>query len=161
MPVRAFVVAVGGAALVLGSYWLATHIGTSWRGVFVVEHVVIHVVLAVVFGSTLAAGKEPLVTVLARRVHLGVLTEAMTAYSRKVTAAWTVYFVAMGALSVAVFAFAPFDAWSAFAYFGTPAALVAMFVGEHLLRYRLHPEFERASLGAALSAYSSRRASRD
>ena len=35
--------------------------------------------------------------------------------------------------------------WAVFANLLTPLALVAMFVGEYLLRYRLHPEFERAS----------------
>jgi len=33
----------------------------------------------------------------------------------------------------------------------TPLALVLMFVGEFLLRYRLHPEFERATLAAAMN----------
>ena len=28
-----------------------------------------------------------------------------------------------------------------------------MFVGEHLLRYRLHPEFERATMLDAIRAY--------
>jgi len=33
-----------------------------------------------------------------------------------------------------------------------------MFVGEFLLRYRLHPEFERATLADALNAYARRAA---
>ena len=32
-----------------------------------------------------------------------------------------------------------------------------MFVGEYLLRYRLHPEFERATLADTVRAYSRRR----
>ena len=34
--------------------------------------------------------------------------------------------------------------------------MALLFVGEYALRYRLHPEFERASLGAALRAYARR-----
>ena len=54
----------------------------------------------------------------------------------------------MAALSLALYALAPFAAWAAFANLVTPLAMVLMFVGEYLLRYRLHPEFERATLRA-------------
>jgi len=134
----------------------------AWRGggvspasLYLTQHVAIHVALATVFALTLRPGREPLVTALACRVH-GSLTPAMAAYSRKVTAAWAIYFVAMGGVSIAVFAFAPFDTWAAFANFGTPLAMVVLFVGEYQLRYRLHPEFERATLSAAVRAYSRR-----
>ena len=124
------------------------------------QHVAIHLLLAFVFGSTLAAGREPLVSALARRVH-GHLTPAMAAYSRKVNVAWTLYFVAMALVSVVVFATAPFALWATFANLVTPLAIVAMFVGEYLLRYRLHPEFERATLAQAVRAYNDRAASHD
>ena len=134
----------------------------GWRGgalpagsIYVGQHVAIHVLLAFVFGLTLQAGREPLVTALARRVHGGV-TPAMAMYSRKVTVAWTAYFLAMAALSLALFAFASFALWATFANLLTPLAIVAMFVGEYLLRYRLHPEFERATLAQAMRAYADR-----
>ena len=59
----------------------------------------------------------------------------------------------MVALSLGLFAAAPWWWWSAFANLVTPVAAVALFVGEYLLRYRLHPEFERVTLGQALKAY--------
>ena len=105
--------------------------------------------------ANLAAGREPLVSALARRVH-GSLTPAMAAYSRRVTVAWTFYFVAMAVLSIVLFATAPFVAWAAFANLVTPLAIVAMFVGEYLLRYRLHPEFERTTITQAVRAYADR-----
>ncbi|MGZ8261122.1 MAG: hypothetical protein ACXWUL_11355 [Caldimonas sp.] len=136
----------------------------AWRGgalapatIYVGQHVAIHALLATVFGLTLQAGRDPLVTALARRVH-DRLTPAMEAYSRKVTIAWTAYFAAMAALSLVIFAAAPFAAWATFANLLTPLAMVAMFVGEYLLRYRLHPEFERATLTQAVRAYRSRNA---
>jgi uncharacterized membrane protein len=134
----------------------------AWRGgglaagsLYVGQHVAIHVLLAFVFGLTLQAGREPLVSALARRVHGG-LTRPMEIYSRKVTVAWTIYFAAMAVLSLALYAFAPFDAWATFANLVTPLAMLLMFVGEYLLRYRLHPEFERATLGQAMRAYADR-----
>jgi MYXO-CTERM domain-containing protein len=136
----------------------------AWRGaglapatIYVGQHVAVHVLLAFVFGLTLQQGHEPLVTALARRVH-GSLTPDMEAYSRKVTLAWTVYFLAMAALSLALFALAPFATWATFANLVTPLAIVAMFLGEHALRYRLHPEFERATLAQAMRAYADRAA---
>ncbi|MDQ2928180.1 MAG: hypothetical protein M3R22_08440 [Pseudomonadota bacterium] len=149
---------LGGAATIglLALFWL------GWRGsgvapqtLYVTQHVAIHAALAAVFAVTLRPGREPLITALARRVH-GRLTPDMVTYSRKVTLVWAIYFVAMGATSIALFVLAPFNLWATFANFGTPVSMTLLFIGEHVLRYRLHPEFERATLGAALRAYSRR-----
>jgi uncharacterized membrane protein len=120
--------------------------------------VAIHVLLAFVFGLTLQAGREPLVTALARRVHGGSVTPAMAAYARRVTMAWTGYFVAMAVLSLVLYASVPFALWATFANLVTPLAIAVLFLGEYLLRYRLHPEFERATLAQAMRAYADRRA---
>ena len=135
----------------------------AWRGhelpggsLYVCQHVAIHLLLALAFGLTLQAGREPLVTALARRVHGGTLTPGMAAYSRKVTLAWTGYFVAMATLSLVLYVVAPFDVWAVFANLVTPLAILLMFIGEYLLRYRLHPEFERATLAQAVRAYADR-----
>jgi uncharacterized membrane protein len=134
----------------------------AWRGggvapatLYLLQHAGIHAALAAVFALTLRAGHEPLITALARRVHRH-FSPAMAAYSRKVTIVWAVYFIVMAALSVLLFAIAPFDAWAVFANLVTPVAIVVLFVGEYLLRYRLHPEFERATLAEAMNAYSGR-----
>ena len=147
----------GLAAVVLAGLLLQ-----AWQGgglapatLYLAQHVAIHASLAVLFALTLRPGQEPLVTALARRVHGG-LTPAMEAYSRKVTIAWSVYFVLMAALSIGLFAAAPFAAWAVFANLLTPLALLLMFAGEFLLRYRLHPEFERATFTAAMNAYARR-----
>jgi len=123
---------------------------------YVCQHVAIHLLLALVFGLTLLAGREPLVTALARRVHGGSITPAMAAYSRKVTLVWTGYFVVVATLSLVLYAVAPFDVWATFANLVTPFAILFMFIGEYLLRYRLHPEFERATLAQAVRAYADR-----
>ncbi len=130
--------------------------GLDARAIYAGQHVAIHLLLALVFALTLQSGREPLVTALARRVHGGHLTAAMATYSRKVTVTWTVYFVAMALLSLVLYALAPFEVWAAFANLATPLAMLLLFVGEYALRYRLHPEFERATLAQAMRAYADR-----
>ena len=119
---------------------------------YLAQHAGIHLFLAFVFGITLRAGHTPLITTLARRVHRN-FTPDMVAYTHKCTSAWVVYFVGMAAVSVTLYAFAPFDTWALFANLLTPVTLVAMFVGEYLLRYWLHPEFERATFADAIRSY--------
>lgn len=142
-----------GALLVLQA---ASGTGLSSQQLWLLEHVGTHLVLAAWFGLTLAPGSQPLITRLARRVHAG-LTEAMERYSRKVTAAWAVYFTAMAVVSVALYLLAPFTLWASFANLVTPLAAVLMFAGEFALRYRLHPEFERATMAQAIGAYAAHR----
>lgn len=116
------------------------------------QHVTVHLMLALWFASTLRAGSQALITGLAARVHTR-MPPPMVAYTRNVTRAWVAYFTAMALVSLALFAFAPFDVWALFANLGTPLSLVAMFGGERLLRYRLHPEFERSSVADAIRSY--------
>jgi uncharacterized membrane protein len=143
--VLAALAALGWHALVAG--------GVGQQALFLGQHVIIHLGLAVLFGVSLRRGSLALIGRVALRVH-GTLTPAMTQYTRQVTAAWTIYFIAMAVSSAVIFAFASLATWATFANWGTPLALGAMFGGEHLLRYRLHPEFERVSMWRAIQAYS-------
>ena len=130
----------------------------AWRGggiapasLYVGQHVAIHLLLALVFGLTLLAGREPLVTALARRVHGSddagawrLLAQGDGRLDRSTSSPWR----RSRSLSIAL---APFDVWATFANLVTPLAILLMFVGEYLLRYRLHPEFERATLAQAVA----------
>lgn len=122
---------------------------------YLLQHAGIHLALGGAFANTLRRGATPMITLLAERVHER-LTPAMRAYTRSLTIAWAAYFAAMAVLSVAIYVLAPWAWWSLFCTVVTPGAAVASFVGEHLWRYRRHPEFERASLGAAWQAYRRR-----
>ena len=59
----------------------------------------------------------------------------------------------MAAISLALYAFAPFETWALFANLLTPIAVALMFGAEYLLRYRIHPEFERTSVADAIRSY--------
>lgn len=124
----------------------------SPQRLYLAQHVGINLFLAVGFGSTLRAGQAPLISTLAARLHRD-FTPAMAAYTRNCTLAWTLYFVAIALVSVALYAAASFDTWALFANLLSPLSVAAMFGGEYLLRYRLHPEFERASLADAIRSY--------
>ena len=56
---------------------------------------------------------------------------------------------------VLLFATGEFAHWSLLANLLTPVFTAAMFVGEYLVRYWLHPDFERVSLQLALQAWRS------
>ena len=66
---------------------------------------------------------------------------------------WTVYFALVVVSSIAVYLTLPFSAWSLLANVLTPLSVTLLFVGEHLVRYRLHPEFERTRLIDAVRAF--------
>jgi len=121
---------------------------------YVLQHAGIHLALAVGFGVTLRPRGKALIEMLAERVHSH-LTAGMRAYTRRLTLAWVLYFVGMVLASVLVYLLAPWDWWSIFCNGVTPLAAVAFFAGEHLLRYRRHPEFERITMRTALAAYRS------
>lgn len=155
---RRLLAAGGGiVALLLALQAWSGH-GLPARWLYLAQHAGVHLALAAWFGATLRRGAEPLVTALARRMH-GSLTPDLVRYTRKVTLAWTLYFIGMTAASLLLFATGRFDDWSLLANILTPVFTAAFFVGEYLLRYRLHPEFERVSLQQALQAYRSHRRS--
>jgi len=111
---------------------------------YLAQHVGVHAALGLSFGWTLRPGHTALITQMAHRVHH--VTPDMAVYTRGLTRLWVGYFFGMAALSLGVFVLAPWPAWSLLANLLTPLAIGALFVGEHLLRYRLHPEFERVTL---------------
>jgi uncharacterized membrane protein len=144
------------AAATLAIAWLCGQalfgVQVSPQLLYLAQHAGINLFLAVVFGSTLRAGHTALITTMAQRVHAR-LTPAMAVYTRKVTRAWAIYFVAIAAVSLALYAWASFEVWAVFANLLSPLTVVAMFGAEHLLRYQWHPEFERASIVDAVRSY--------
>lgn len=116
---------------------------------YLAQHAGIHLALGASFACTMREGGQPAITAIATRVH-GALPQPMQAYTRKVTGLWALYFFGMAVLSVGIYAHLSWNAWSLFANLITPGTVVCVFVGEYLVRYVLHPEFERASLTATL-----------
>lgn len=136
--------------------WLAVQVdrggGLAASWFYLAQHAGIHACLALLFGRTLLSGQQALISSMAERVHRG-LTPALASYTRGLTAVWTGYFVVMTLASLLIFSVAPLEVWSLFANVLTPLLLVGLFAIEHLLRYRLHPEFERISVTTVIRAY--------
>ena len=144
------------AAVALAIALLAADVLRGGAGVntlYVMQHVGVHLVLGATFAASLR-GQDSLIARIAARVHP--LTPAMVRYTRRVTQAWVAYFFAMALVSLLVWGWASWPAWSALASFGTPLAVCAIFIGEYMMRYRLHPEFDRVSLRDTLRAWQGR-----
>lgn len=139
------------AAPVVGAVVALGGIGDVKR-LYVLEHAGIHVALLATFARTLRRDGLSLIGQVAQRVH-GTLPPDVIVYTRRVTVAWALYFLAMACASVVVYLACDWIAWSLLANVVTPLAIAVLFLGEYLLRYRLHPEFERATLLQSVRAY--------
>ena len=139
--------------LVCGMLWaarapLAAHF--DW-GLYA-EHASFNLMMAYVFGRTLLAGREPLCTRFAHMVH-GTLTPLIARYSRRVTLAWTLFFLATAAVSTLLFAAASTVTWSTFAHYLSLPLVGAMFVAEYLCRRIVLRGEPHSSLFDAVRAY--------
>ncbi|AYH44366.1 hypothetical protein [Azoarcus sp. DN11] len=139
--------AAGSFALALVWPTLAHNVG--W--LYFVQHVGTNVLLVIGFGRTLTAGREPMCTRIARAMH-DAISPALARYTRQVTVAWTVFFIATAAISCALFAFGTLEAWSTFANLLTMPLVGLMFVAEYLVRLKVVPE-DRSSILDAVHAY--------
>lgn len=119
---------------------------------YLLQHVGLHLGLALAFMPRGQAPRRSLIERLARSLHRHFPPE-MSAYAHRVSAAWSGYFVLMAGVSLLLYATRPWAEWTVFANLLTPLAHGAFFVGEHLLRYTLHPEFERVTLADAMRAW--------
>ena len=117
-------------------------------------HLTIYLVLLIWFGSTLRHGREPLVTYMARHVH-ETMSEELLAYTRRVTVAWCVFFLAMALTSTALFLWAPVELWSLFANLLNLPLVIAMFLAEYLWRLLWHPDLSRATIPMMIRAFMS------
>lgn len=144
-----FVLVAAGLAV----YALEQHAGWGLAAAYGIPHAVIYLSLLWLFGRTLWRGKEPLVTRLARRVH-GTLPAELTAYTRRVTYAWCIFFAAQMAVSALLFTFAPLEIWSLFINVLNVPLLVLMFIGEYGYRLIRHRDFPQASFYDGIRAFS-------
>lgn len=101
--------------------------------------------LAISFGRSLDRQRVPLCTRLATLVH-GPLTVPVTRYTRSVTIAWTLFFVAMSVTLLILYVTASLAAWSVFANFCTAPLVALMFIGDYLIRQRALPDMRHASI---------------
>ncbi len=143
-------------ALVIAAIAVAASWGTLERhfpDLFFVEHAGANLALAFVFGRTLFAAREPLVTRFARILH-GELPPEVLRYTRQVTVAWTIFFLALFTLSCVLYLGRLLPAWSLLANLLSPLLVGSMFVIEYAVRHRVLPNWERAGILSGIRAFS-------
>ena len=146
---RAAALALAALALWLGWGALERH----FPDVFFAEHAGANLILAIVFGRTLMGGREPLCARFARLLH-GSIPPEVARYARQVTVAWTIFFAAVFALSCALYLGGLLAAWSILANIASPLLIVAMFLAEYAIRYRVLPRWERTGVLGGIRAFS-------
>lgn len=148
------VITLGAVMLFATSVFIAwPFLGKNTAFLYYLDHLGAYCFLAVLFGRSLRGPQESLVTQMARRVHRGVLSEAQAIYTRKVTAAWTLFFASMAATSSVLFLIAPVHVWSLFANLLGGPLIALMFLAEYGWRRHALKEENKASIMDAIKAW--------
>ena len=146
---------LGVLALSFAALWVAWPALEHHFGViYWLQHAGIQLILFVVFGRTLIAGRLPLCTRFARAAHAPmILTPKHERYAGQVTLAWTAFFAVMAVASTLLFFLAPLATWSFFANFLTLPLIALMFVVEHRIRHWVLPHIPRLRILDAVRAF--------
>jgi len=97
-------------------------------------HTLVYSALLIMFGTTLRRGRDPFITALSRKMYGDDIPADMVRYTRGVTWAWSGFFAAQLATSLALFLFAPIAAWSFFVNVLNLPSVALMFAGEQAVR---------------------------
>jgi len=144
-------VACGLAGLVSFAGWgnLKNHF--AW--LYLIQQVGAYALLGVSFARSLGQNRVPMCTRFAALVH-GTLSTSATRYTRSVTVAWTIFFAAMSGTLLLLYVAAPLAVWSVFANFCAAPLVALMFIGEYLVRHRVLPDMQHASILDTIRAVS-------
>jgi uncharacterized membrane protein len=131
-------------------FWEALEHNFDW--VYFIEHAGTNLMLAALFGLSLARGRQPLCTRFAEAVR-GSLEPDVVRYTRQVTLAWMLFFLVISLVSSILFWSGSIEAWSIFANFLSLPLILMMFVAEHLVRMRKLPHLEQHSILDSMLAF--------
>jgi uncharacterized membrane protein len=140
------------AAVLLWLNW--GQLQRHFPSIFYLEHAGMNLSLAFLFGRTLRAGREPLVSTFARVLQGAPLPPEVMRYTRRVTIAWTVFFLALFTLSSTLYLGGFREAWSFLANIASPLMLCTMFAAEYAIRMRALPHWHRTGLLSGIRAFS-------
>lgn len=150
----AMVLVCAGTGALLWGFWGALEHNFSW--VYFLQHAGTNVMLAAVFGLTLARGQKALCTRFAETVHRVSLPPEAVRYTRQITLAWTLFFLAMSLTSGILFFFFSIQVWSVFANFLTLPLVLLMFAVEYGVRLRKLPHLEKHGILEGMRAFWNR-----
>ncbi len=139
-----------GLAAVLYRVWPLLRLNFSLF--YLCQESVVYTLLGITFARTLFGPRAALCTQLADKVH-GPLSPREVLYTRRVTAAWAVFFFAITALSLVLYRWAPLRIWSIYINFCVLPLIAAMFLAEYLVRRQVLPQVTGAGLLATVRVY--------
>jgi uncharacterized membrane protein len=142
--------AAAAAAVLLRQYWAALERSFAW--VYLIQEGGFYSLMAASFGQSLLGGRVALCTQLADKIH-GPLSPQEVIYTRRVTAAWALFFVLVCVVTVGLFLFAPLRIWSMYANFCVLPLIGLMFVAEYAVRKHALPQVRRRGILAAVRVY--------
>jgi uncharacterized membrane protein len=142
--------AAAAAAVLLHHYWAVLE--RNFSVVYLLQEGGFYSLMAASFGLSLRRNRVALCTRLADKVH-GPLSAAEVQYTRRVTAAWALFFAAIIAVTIGLFLLAPLHIWSVFANFYVWPLIGLMFVAEYAVRRRVLPQVSRPGILAAVRVY--------
>jgi uncharacterized membrane protein len=142
--------AAAASAVLLRHYWPVLE--KNFSVVYLLQEGGFYSLMAASFGLSLLGGRVSLCTQLADKVH-GPLTPQEMLYTRRVTAAWALFFTLITAATLSLFVFAPLRIWSLFANFCVLPLTGLMFVAEYAVRRRALPQVPRRGILAAVRVY--------
>jgi uncharacterized membrane protein len=137
-------------AVLLRHYWPLLE--RNFSLVYLLQEAGFYSLMAASFGLSLRRHETALCTQLADKVH-GPLSAQEIRYTRQVTAAWTIFFLAITLVTIALFALAPLRVWSLFANFFAVPLMVLMFAAEYAVRRRVLPQVQGGGVLAAVRVY--------
>ena len=123
---------------------LLSAVGAIAQPLVFVPPIAVNFGLALLFGRSLRAGREPLISTFAR-LERGPLEPDIARYTRTLTGIWTAFFVGAAVLSAALAAAAPAMVWGWFVAVGNQLAAAFLFVGEYGFRRLRFPHYRHAS----------------
>src|SRR5580698_6140717 len=142
--------AAAAAAALLRQFWPVLERSFAW--VYLIQEGGFYSLMAASFGQSLLGDRVALCTQLADKIH-GPLTPQEVIYTRRVTAAWALFFILIVAVTMGLFLFAPLRIWSLFANFCVLPLIGLMFVAEYAVRKRALPQVRRGGILAAVRVY--------
>ena len=139
-----------GVAILL--YYCWPLFAQNFSMVYLLQQCGFYAIMSLSFARSLLKGRVPLCTQLADKVH-GPLSELELRYTRQVTIAWVVFFLANLLATFLLFALAPLKVWSLFVHFFSLPLILLMFAAEFAVRRRVLPKVQRDGLMATLRVY--------
>jgi uncharacterized membrane protein len=146
---RALAIAL--SAVCLPFFYFYQHL-SAIQWVNLIPNSLIYGSLAIMFAKTLAKDRIPLITQLATKIE-GPLPDAKIRYTRQVTFAWALFFALNVVVSIALYYFVSFSAWSLFSNVYSTPLLIGMFLLEFTYRKMCFRDYKTTSFADGMKAF--------